>query len=796
MFEHDDWTLFRNPETLGQKAGVAKGDLPRLVAKELADNGLDVSDACQVGLLPDGGLFVEDAGPGIAGGAAGVAGLFCVRRPLRSSKLIRLPSRGALGNGLRVVCGAVLSTGGRLFVATGGTRYRLDFHDDGTTTAKRAGAYSRKGTRVEVWLGDGPWPAGGFDYEALGLARRAVALAGHGRAYTGHTSAHWYDSDTFFELLQAAGVRTVRDLATDFDGCSAGLTGEASRWRGRACRSLSRKEAKKLLAALRGGAKEVQAARLGCVGKADDFPRGYAKTTGTLTANRSRRSLPALIPFVLEAWAMPSWDDSLQVNINRTPTTAAVSVQRQRERTTLGVFGCGLKHAFTVGRAPLAIRVNVTTPYMPIINDGKTPDLLAMGNEMREVVEKAARCARRIYGSNDGRGDSQKARIEASLDEAVKQASGDGQFEFSIRQLFYVVRPMVADGNKELLYGNFSTVVGDYETEHGPLPGMFRDPRGTLYHPHLQQEIPLGTRAVDGYERPAWRFNKMAYVEKEGVVSILRQARWPERHDCALMSAKGFASRAARDVIDLLGTTGEPLTFFCAHDADAAGTMIYQALQEETAARPARNVKIVNLGLEPWEGVALGLPVESPEHKGRQPVARYVSERDDGEKWAEWLQSHRIELNAMTTPQLIAWLDGKMAEHGQGRLIPPAEVLAEHLERQARAQVAADVKDAILREHDFEGQVEAECNRLAPHLQREAAGLPQVVRAALETPEHAHQSWAKVVDEVAVKVSKPTNEPPRPQHPPTPQTRASGPPTQREIAFGGQTPKAKPRGAA
>jgi hypothetical protein len=399
--------------------------------------------------------------------------------------------------------------------------------------------------------------------------------------------------------------------------------------------------------------------------------------------------------------------------------------------------------------------VNVTAPYMPITTDGKAPDLRAMVCELTTVIEKASRCARRIYGGTDGRGDTEKARIEASLDEAVKQTSGDGQYEFSIRQLFYVVRPMVAEGNKELLYGNFTKVVGDYETEHGPLLGMYRDPRGVLYHPHLRQEIPLGTRAVDGYERPAWMFNKVVYVEKEGVVSILRQARWPERHDCALMSAKGFASRAARDVLDLLGTTGEPLTFFCAHDADAAGTMIYQALQDATAARPARKVKILNLGLEPWEGVAMDLPVESPEHKGRQPVARYVHARDDGAKWAEWLQSNRIELNAMTTPQLIAWLDGKMAEHGQGRLVPPAEVLAEHLGQQARAQVAADVRDAILCEHDFEGQVEAECNRLAPHLRREAGGLPQVVRAALDKPEHAHRSWAAVVDDVAATLTTP-----------------------------------------
>ena len=104
--------------------------------------------------------------------------------------------------------------------------------------------------------------------------------------------------------------------------------------------------------------------------------------------------------------------------------------------------------------------------------------------------------------------------------------------------------------------------------------------------------------------------------------------------------------------------------------------MIYQTLQEATRARGARKIKIVNIGLEPWEAVAMGLEVETLAVKSdarRKPVADYVVERDDeeGEDWDEWLQTHRVELNAMTTPELIEWLDDKMAEHGDGKLIPP-----------------------------------------------------------------------------------------------------------------------------
>lgn len=52
-----------------------------------------------------------------------------------------------------------------------------------------------------------------------------------------------------------------------------------------------------------------------------------------------------------------------------------------------------------------------------------------------------------------------------------------------------------------------------------------------------------------------------------------------------MLTSKGFASRAARDVIDLLGDSEEELYFYCIHDSDASGTLIYQALTEATRAR-------------------------------------------------------------------------------------------------------------------------------------------------------------------------------------------------------------------
>src|SRR5512135_3361233 len=139
----------------------------------------------------------------------------------------------------------------------------------------------------------------------------------------------------------------------------------------------------------------------------------------------------------------------------------------------------------------------------------------------------------------------------------------------------YRIRPIVKEQlGEDLDWRYFSqTLVTDYEEEHGEEPLAYRDPRGTFYEPHGGQEFPLGTLQVEKYRRSSWRFNKLLYLEKEGFFEALKADGWPERHDCALVTSKGQPTRAARDIIDLLSETDEPIRVFCLHDSDAAGTL-------------------------------------------------------------------------------------------------------------------------------------------------------------------------------------------------------------------------------
>src|SRR5512135_720720 len=302
LFEHDDWKDFQSLETLCRKAGASQDKLTMVVAKELADNALDAAGGCEVGLLEDNGFFVHDEGGGIQGDDRAIAALFSINRPLRSSKRLRLPSRGALGNGLRVVAGTVFSSGGSLTVATRGRTLRLTPQQSGETTAEIVGQFDGEGTRVQVRFG----PTLAVDEETLTWAEEAIRLAGMGTQYEGKPSPHWFDSDSFFRLVQDAGDVTVRQVIAEFEGCSEPKAGKIASpfGKGRLARELKREEAERLLKSARVHSRPVKPERLGCIGMDPlNFLPPYKIKRDTFEIESGLGNLSATIPYVVKVSA-------------------------------------------------------------------------------------------------------------------------------------------------------------------------------------------------------------------------------------------------------------------------------------------------------------------------------------------------------------------------------------------------------------------------------------------------------------------------------------------------------------
>ncbi len=697
MYIREDWKLFRNIETLPQKAGVSKDKLGLLIAKELTDNALDACGHCEVGFIGDNGFYIEDNGIGID--IEKLPELFSINRPLMTTKLLRLPTRGALGNGLRVVAGTIVASGGTLLVSTKGKTFKMKMQDNGRTLAKFKGDYHEIGTKIEVYPGNSI-------KSDLSWALDAIKYAG-GEYYKGKTSGYWYTSEAFFELLQG-NSESVRDIIFQFDGCTGTKAGRIlSDFKNRKSNTLSWTESEKLLLAIRENSKKVNPDRLGQIGQLDGY--GYCKSAGEFKLDSAKGDNNAEIPFVIEAWVDYNQEKDIKVLVNKTPITGEINLYGYKNNKA-SIGGCGIYELLNI--KPAKIIINIITPYMPITSDGKEPDLRLMASSITETINKAGKKAKKFVATVK-KSLSQKDIILENLNEAIAKASGNGEYRFSQRQLYYAIRPYVISKlGRELEYGYFCGVITDYEAENGDIGLMYRDNRGTLYHPHLGQDISVGTIAVENYERPKWTFNKVLYIEKEGFFNILKDNKIPEKYDMALLTSKGYASRAVKDLLDSMSnTTEEEITFFCIHDADAAGTKIFETLQEETKARPGRKVNIINLGLEPEEAISMGLEVERVDKGSRdKAVADYVEL-----EWKQWLQSNRVELNAMPTPQFLEWLESKIGIYDKGKVVPPNAVIEEKMDRAVKGELSKIISDKILRENQYEAKVNKVYAQLKSH---------------------------------------------------------------------------------
>src|SRR4029079_9079229 len=116
------------------------------------------------------------------------------------------------------------------------------------------------------------------DRDTLRWAREAILLAGGGPSYAGKGSPHWYDNDSFYELLQAAVAMTVRELVATLEGCADPKAGRiTAEFKGRAARDLDRTEAARVLEKAQDESRPVNPRRLGGIGRMPGLPAGYAR---------------------------------------------------------------------------------------------------------------------------------------------------------------------------------------------------------------------------------------------------------------------------------------------------------------------------------------------------------------------------------------------------------------------------------------------------------------------------------------------------------------------------------------
>jgi hypothetical protein len=565
-------------------------------------------------------------------------------------------------------------------------------------------------------------------------ANIAIMLARNGKPeFQGRPSPHSWDAEHNYFMLHAVPPdTTLREFVAQFDGCSSmALSRRLTECFGRSrlCNSFSKKEADELLMIMQSAARPIDAQRLCPLGKDawEGLEDGYFCEPGFFRTGT--RAPFGHIGFLVEVFVRlerHSSDENPLVEalcVNRTPSAIPVSCVRQKGREVhlfMGESGIALD----LPRAELRLGINITTPYVPLISMSKAPDLHPFRRAIRNAAETAARRAhRRSPRILDGPAKKQ-TRVDLVLEilpDATARSGSNGRHQYGQRGLFYKVREpfRLRMPGIELKWDYFTTIITDYENEHGDIPGLYRDNRGRFYTPRIGSK-PLGTLVVAAYQRPPWMYAAVLFCEKEDHLGILEQDGFAERWDCLLVASKGFASRAARDLIDLIAATAndEPVRVLAIHDGDAYGTLIMQALQEATKARGARSIQIIDLGLNPWDERAQSLEHETglleeeeKKNKGtskepdRKPVADYVRTRDrhnllegiDEPNWEEWLQDNRVELNAMTSQELIDWVEEGFISHGIEKVVPPVNVLDETLRADLKDRINEQLREEVLR---------------------------------------------------------------------------------------------------
>src|SRR5262249_11699014 len=155
------------------------------------------------------------------------------------------------------------------------------------------------------------------------------------------------------------------------------------------------------------------------------------------------------------------------------------------------------------------------------------------------------------------------------------------------------------------------------------------------------------------------------------------------------------------------------------------------------------NVEIINLGLEPQEGLDMELAVEEVTYEKVQAVADYVHPIV-----GLWLQKNRIELNAMMPTEFLEWLEAKFAAHS--KLIPPADVMRKQLEEDVKSGLEEKITNEVLEEAGIDALVEDAFKDRIPAMDAWAKRLVTSVTDDLRRDDS--QSWTASVGKIAKRI--------------------------------------------
>jgi len=616
------------------------------------------------------------------------------------------------------------------------------------------------------------------------------------------TSAHWYRDEDFRRLVGAyvshdadrGRHRTVREFISEFRGLSGTAKQkavlEATGLKQTLLNDLVGDDGfddvrpADLLHAMKERTKPVAPKALGTIGR-QHLEQRFAEEACEPGSFRYRKTQGVArgVPWVVETafgWCPEGVDERrIITGVNWSP---AIINPFRRFR-----YGLGLDYLLSTQRIErddlVVLLVHVACARISYTDRGKSA-IVIEDDALDEAILKAVEAVTGPWAKQkkaEERRESAKERREEQLtktaeikikhaarqcmEEAYLKASANGTLPALARQIMYQARPYIQAATGKTLDGQYfcQDLLPDYIAETGVDWDVVFDARGHFAEPHTGHEFGLGTIAVRGYllgghapysigagfsranietSGPQGEYGAILFVEKEGFGPLFQAADLAARFDIAIMSTKGIANTAARRLAEELCSTYR-IPLFVLHDFDKSGFSILGGFKKDTRRYAFTNkFQVVDFGLRLDDIEALGLDAEKANDKGKEAKRRAnLIENGATPAEVEFLLKQRVELNALPSDELIAFVERKLEAAGVAKVIPDNKTLNEAFNVcYAGAIVEQKTREMIRKARN--GAV--------------TSSAPANLRAEIEKrlAERPHMSWKQVVETMATQAAR------------------------------------------
>ena len=361
---------------------------------------------------------------------------------------------------------------------------------------------------------------------------------------------------------------------------------------------------------------------------------------------------------------------------------------------------------------------------------------------LKEVAraERANRSFNRRYTFHY-REESKVELIERHFMDAFNHTSENGKYPCTARQVFYALRRILINKHGKQLephdYNNF--------TQNGLTDFFERDPeledkilfeqRGSFHSPFSGASIPLATKDVLEYINrhysneissitstvydlpPELQFQQALFIEKAGFNEILRQSGLVEKLNIGLMSTQGFGTRALKKLTKFFIEIG--IKVYVLHDCDIAGYLIAEKFLEGSKTFQEK-LDVIDIGLTVADVKRLN-KVDDAEivyYKKSYTNVLYrftVEERDFFVKDSYRGEYRRVELNALSTPEFLEFVESKIKPE-------PIKPSIEQLVKFIKIDSEQIIKDALFKVYGAGIEVDIDLNDLARQIHHNING--------------------------------------------------------------------------